>query len=85
MNIVTLDFESHYSDDYTLSKMTTESYIRDSRFEALGVAVRRVVDDPSEHCARQAGEAGDDVGEAVEVERARESAAAIENDVAAAA
>lgn len=37
---VVLDFESLYSDDYTLSKMTTESYIRDSRFEAHGAAIR---------------------------------------------
>ena len=40
VNIVTLDFESYYSDDYTLSKMTTESYIRDPRFEAHGCAIR---------------------------------------------
>lgn len=39
MNIITLDFETFYSDDYTLSKMTTESYIRDPRFEAHGVAI----------------------------------------------
>src|SRR5689334_7138186 len=40
MKIITLDFESYYSDDYTLSKMSTESYIRDPRFEAHGCAVR---------------------------------------------
>ncbi len=40
MNIITLDFESFYSDDYTLSKMTTESYVRDPRFEAHGCAIR---------------------------------------------
>ena len=37
MNIVTLDFETYFSDEYTLSKMTTESYIRDPRFEVHGV------------------------------------------------
>jgi DNA polymerase len=38
--IITLDFETLWSDDYTLSKMTTESYIRDSRFKAHGVAIK---------------------------------------------
>lgn len=40
MKFVTLDFESFYSDDYTLSKLTTESYIRDPRFEAHGAAIK---------------------------------------------
>ncbi len=40
MNIITLDFESHFSDDYSLSKMTTESYVRDPRFEAHGCSIR---------------------------------------------
>ena len=40
MRIVVLDIESLYSDDYTLSKMSTESYIRDPRFEAHGAAIK---------------------------------------------
>src|SRR5271166_1607386 len=40
MNILTLDFETYFDDDYSLSKMTTESYIRDPRFEAHGVGLR---------------------------------------------
>lgn len=40
MNIICLDFETFFSDDYTLSKMTTESYLRDPRFEAHGAAIR---------------------------------------------
>ncbi len=40
MNIVTLDFETFYSDDYSLKKMTTEAYIRDPRFEVLGCGFR---------------------------------------------
>lgn len=35
--IVTIDFETRWSkSDYTLSKMTTEEYIRDPRFKAFG-------------------------------------------------
>jgi DNA polymerase len=35
MKIVTLDFETRYSSkDYTLSKMSTEAYVRDKRFKA---------------------------------------------------
>ena len=40
MNIIVLDFETFFSDDYTLSKMTTEAYVRDQRFEAMGVGVK---------------------------------------------
>ncbi|HEX8838181.1 MAG TPA: DNA polymerase [Candidatus Acidoferrum sp.] len=40
MNIVTLDFETYFTDDYTLSKMSTEEYVRDPRFEPHGVAIR---------------------------------------------
>jgi len=40
MRPVVLDFESFYGDDYTLSKMTTEAYIRDPRFEAHGAAIK---------------------------------------------
>lgn len=40
IGLVTLDFETYYADDYTLSKMTTEAYIRDPRFEVIGVGVK---------------------------------------------
>ena len=40
MKIWTFDFETHFSDDYTLRKQTTEEYIRDPRFEALLLGVR---------------------------------------------
>lgn len=40
MNILTIDFETAYDREYSLSKMTTEEYIRDSRFEVIGVAVQ---------------------------------------------
>lgn len=40
MDIVTIDFETYYDKDYSLSKMTTEAYIRDQRFEIIGVGVK---------------------------------------------
>lgn len=43
MPLITLDFETYYAKDFSLSKMTTEEYIRDPRFEVIGVAV--AVDD----------------------------------------
>ena len=40
MDLITLDFETYYSREYSLSKMTTEEYIRDPRFEVIGVGVK---------------------------------------------
>lgn len=39
--MITLDFESYYSKDYSLSKLITEQYINDPRFEVIGVSVKR--------------------------------------------
>lgn len=39
MRIITLDFESFYDQNYSLSKLTTEEYIRDPRFEIIGVGI----------------------------------------------
>lgn len=36
MRIVTLDFETFYSKDFSLSKITTEAYIRDPQFQVIG-------------------------------------------------
>ena len=47
MTILTVDFETYYSQQYSLSKITTEEYVRDSRFEAIGVAVK-VDDEPAQ-------------------------------------
>lgn len=40
MNVLTLDFETYWADDYTLSKMTTEAYVRDPRFKAHMVGMQ---------------------------------------------
>ena len=40
MDVLTLDFETSFSDEYTLKKLTTEAYIRDPRFQSLLLGVR---------------------------------------------
>jgi DNA polymerase I-like protein with 3'-5' exonuclease and polymerase domains len=40
MDIITIDFETYYDKEFSLSKMTTEQYIRDPRFELIGVGVK---------------------------------------------
>jgi len=40
MNIITIDFETAYGGDLGFAKQTTEEYIRDRRFEVVGVAVQ---------------------------------------------
>ena len=40
MDIVTIDFETYYDNDFSLSKMTTEQYVRDPRFEIIGVGIK---------------------------------------------
>lgn len=41
MELITLDFETYYTKQYSLSKMTTQAYINDPQFETIGVAVKR--------------------------------------------
>lgn len=43
MAFIVCDMETYYDKDYSLSRMTTEEYIRDSRFEVIGVGLK--VDD----------------------------------------
>ena len=40
MKIIALDFETYYDREYSLSKLTTEEYIRDERFEVIGVGIK---------------------------------------------
>lgn len=54
MDILTIDFETYYSKNYSLSKLTTEEYIRSEEFEVIGVSVKVNSDAPAWY-------AGDDV------------------------
>jgi DNA polymerase len=46
MNIFCIDFETYYDKDFSLSKLTTEEYIRSKDFEVIGVAVQRKGEEP---------------------------------------
>ena len=41
MNILTLDFETYYSQEFSLTKVTNEEYVRSPEFEVIGVSVQR--------------------------------------------
>lgn len=41
MDLITVDFETYYAQDYSLSKITTEEYVRDPRFQVIGVGVKK--------------------------------------------
>lgn len=40
MDLITIDFETFYSKKYSLSKLTTEEYVRGTKFEVIGVSVK---------------------------------------------
>jgi DNA polymerase len=40
MQTITIDFETYYSKDFSLSKMTTEEYIRSPEFQTIGFAYK---------------------------------------------
>ena len=46
MKILTIDFETYYSQSFSLTKMTTEEYVRDPLFQVIGVAVQEDDDEP---------------------------------------
>ena len=39
--VLTIDFETYYDREFSLSKLTTEEYIRDPKFETIGVGVKK--------------------------------------------
>lgn len=47
MDIITIDFETYYDKTFTLSKLTTEQYVRDEQFEIIGVGAK-VNNNPAE-------------------------------------
>lgn len=46
MKVYTLDFETYYDREYSLSKMTTEEYVRGDLFEVIGVSVQEGDNEP---------------------------------------
>ncbi len=47
MKVIGIDFETYYSKTFSLTKMTTEEYIRSPEFETIGVSVCEQGDAPS--------------------------------------
>lgn len=43
MKIITIDFETYYDKDYSLSRIQTDAYVKDARYQTMGVSVK--VDD----------------------------------------
>jgi len=40
MKLITIDFETYYDRQFSLTKLTTEEYVRSSQFETIGVATQ---------------------------------------------
>lgn len=40
MNILTIDFETYWAQDFSLSKITTEEYVRSERFQIIGMGIK---------------------------------------------
>jgi DNA polymerase len=47
MDLIVVDFETYYDQDFSLSKITTEAYVRDDKFEVIGLAIK-VNNNPTE-------------------------------------
>lgn len=41
MDVYTIDLETYYAKDYSLTKLTTEQYVNDPRFEVIGLAIKK--------------------------------------------
>ena len=53
--MITIDFETFYSREFSLTKLTTEEYVRDPQFQVIGVAVK-VNDEPTQWFSGDLGE-----------------------------
>ena len=40
MKLITIDFETYYDKEFSLTKVTTEEYVRSLQFETIGVSVK---------------------------------------------
>jgi DNA polymerase len=40
MDLIVVDFETYYDQEFSLSKITTEAYVRDDKFEVIGLAIK---------------------------------------------
>ena len=40
VKLITIDFETYYDKEFSLSKLTTEEYVRSEKFEIIGVAIK---------------------------------------------
>jgi DNA polymerase len=47
MDLIVLDFETYYDQDFSLTKVSTEEYIRSDKFEVIGLAIK-VNNNPTE-------------------------------------
>ena len=59
--MITIDFETYYDKDFSLTKLTTEEYVNDPRFEVIGVAVK-VNNEPTEWFSGTMEETGEWLG-----------------------
>jgi len=41
VDIYTIDLETYYAKDFSLTKLTTEQYVNDERFEVIGLAIKK--------------------------------------------
>ena len=55
MDLIVVDLETYYDQQYSLSKLTTEEYIRDPRFSVIGVGTK-VNDEPTQWVTGPAAE-----------------------------
>jgi DNA polymerase len=54
LNILTIDFETYYATDFSLTRLTTEEYVRDDCFEVIGVSVQKDLEEPQWFSGTQA-------------------------------
>jgi DNA polymerase I-like protein with 3'-5' exonuclease and polymerase domains len=61
MQLVTLDFETYYDVGFSLSGLTTEEYIKDERFQVIGVSIKLDQSEAKWYTGDQVKEALDDI------------------------